>query len=408
MGLVQALTCRRCNSRLRPTKEISCPKCFAPLDAHYDYDSIALSHDSFNSRPRTLWRYAELLPIENVSNVVDLNAGFTPLHRCRNLENFLGLKELYVKNDGLNPTNSFKDRPASVAVSKAIEFQLNAVGAVSTGNLAAAVGAHAAKAGLPCYIFIPEGIESGKIAQIESYGPRILSVRGNYDEANRLAYLASELYGWAIANITMRPYYVEGSKTIAFEVCEQLDWNPPDHIILAVGSGALMRATWKGLNEFEQLALIKDASTSIHGAQAAGCAPVADAFETGNEIVRPNANPNTIAKSIAIGDPGDGTYAIQVAHATGGTIGKVSDPEIREAIRLLAGKEGIFAEPAGAVTIALLKHLINNGQIHPDESVVCFVTGNGLKSIEAVRSNTAQWYSLDPTLRALKKFNANA
>jgi len=408
MGLVQALRCRRCNNRLRPTKEISCPKCFAPLDAYYDYDSIALSHDSFDFRPRTLWRYAELLPIEDVSNAVDLNAGFTPLHRCRNLEKFLGLKELHIKNDGVNPTNSFKDRPASVAVSKAIEFHLNAVGAVSTGNLAAAVGAHAAKAGLPCYIFIPEGIESGKIAQIESFGPRILSVRGNYDDANRLAYLASELYGWAIANVTMRPYYVEGSKTIAFEVCEQLAWDPPDHIIVAVGSGALMRATWKGLNEFEQLDLVKDGSTSIHGAQAAGCAPVADAFEKGKETIQPIANPNTLAKSIAIGDPGDGTYAIQVARATGGTIGKVSDPEIRDAIRLLAAKEGIFAEPAGAVTIALLKDLINNGQIHPDESVVCFVTGNGLKSVEAVQSDATQWYSLEPSLQALKKFNAIA
>ena len=408
MGIVEALSCRRCNSKIPPAKTMSCPRCFAPLDVYYDYDSIALSHDSFNFRPRTLWRYSELLPIENVNNVVDLSTGLTPLHRCRNLERLLGLRELHVKNDGLNPTNSFKDRPASVAVSKAIEFQSKVVGAVSTGNLAAAVAAHAAKAGLPCYVFIPQGIESGKIAQIESYGSRILSVKGTYDDANRIAYLASELYGWAIANVTMRPYYVEGSKTIAFEVCEQLAWDLPDHIILAVGSGALMRATWKGLNEFEQLELVNDGATSIHGVQAAGCAPVADAFEAGREIVQPVANPNTIAKSIAIGDPGDGTYAIQVARATGGTIGKVSDGEIREAIRLLASKEGIFTEPAGAVTIALLKRLIDDGQIHRDESVVCFATGNGLKSVEAIQSDRAQWYSIDPTLQALKRFSADA
>jgi threonine synthase len=408
MSLVQALMCRRCNSRFQPTNTIACPKCFAPLDVLYDYDSIALSPDSFTSRPRTLWRYSELLPIENANNIVDLNSGFTPLHRCRNLERLLGLKELHVKNDGLNPTNSFKDRPASVAVSKAVEFRLNAVGAVSTGNLAAAVSAHAAKAGLPCYVFIPEQIERGKIAQIESYGPRILSVRGNYDDANRIAYLASEFYGWAIANVTLRPYYVEGSKTIVFEVCEQLAWDPPDHVIVAVGSGALMRATWKGLTELEQVELIRDGSTSIHGAQASGCAPVADAFLTGSETIQPVANPNTIAKSIAIGDPGDGTYAIQVAKTTNGTIGKVSDAEIQEAIRLLASREGIFTEPAGAVTLALLKKRLDEGEIRPDESVVCFVTGNGLKSIEAVQPNRTQWYSLDPTLRALKQFNENA
>jgi threonine synthase len=354
-----------------------------------------------------LWRYVELLPIKDVRNIVDLNAGFTPLHRCRNLGGLLGLREVYVKNDGLNPTNSFKDRPASVAISKAIEFQLKAVGAVSTGNLAAAVAAHSAKAGLPCYIFIPEGIERAKVAQIEAYGPNIFSVRGTYDEANRLAYLASEMYGWAIANITMRPYYVEGSKTMTFEICEQLGWQRPDHIIVAVGSGALMRAIWKGLNEFERVGLIEDANTSIHGAQASGCAPVANAFESGSDTVRPVAKPNTIAKSIAIGDPGDATYAIDVAKRTGGTIGKVTDTEIQEAIRLLAGKEGIFAEPAGAVTIALMKKLVEEGKIRTDESVVCCVTGNGLKSIEAVPSSNANWHTLDPTLSALNALMAS-
>jgi threonine synthase len=354
-----------------------------------------------------MWRYAELLPVQDSRNIVSLNAGFTPLHRCKNLENYLGLKEVYVKNDGLNPTNSFKDRPASVAISKSIEFHLNVIGAVSTGNLSAAVAAHAAKAGIPCYIFIPLGIEAGKIAQIEVYDPHIISVKGTYDDANRLAYLASETYGWAIANITMRPYYVEGSKTLAYEVCEQLGWRKPDHLIVAVGSGALMRAIWKGFREFDQLGLTDERKTSIHGAQAAGCAPVANAFESGADRVKPVAKPNTIAKSIAIGDPGDGQYAIQVAKSTGGRIGSVTDREIQETIKLLAGKEGIFTEPAGAVTVAQLKKLVEGGYISPDESVVCCVTGNGLKSVEAVPA-AAKWYTVEPTLESLSKVVAEA
>jgi threonine synthase len=370
------------------------------VDVTYDYDSVQLSPNSFDSRPRSLWRYKELLPVQDQRNIVDLNAGFTPLHRCKNLEQFLGLRKIYVKNDGLNPTNSFKDRPAGVAISKAIEFNLKTVGAVSTGNLAAAVAAHAAKANIPCYIFIPQGIESSKIAQIQAYGPRILSIKGTYDDANRLAYLASESYGWAIANITMRPYYVEGSKTLSFEVCEQLGWQPPDHMIVPIGSGALMRAIWKGLREFEEIGLIKNPATSIHGAQASGCAPVATAFESGRTI-KPVAKPNTIAKSLAIGDPGDGNYAIEVAKATGGKIAGISDADIQKAIKTLASKEGIFTEPAGAVTIAQLKHLVDEGRILPDESVVCYVTGSGLKAVDAVPPSPEQWQTLDSTLQAL-------
>lgn len=383
-----------------PTKAISCPKCFAPVDVIYDYDSIHVSRDSFDARPRTLWRYKELLPVQESRNIVDLNAGFTPLHRCSNLERLLHLKEVYVKNDGLNPTGSFKDRPASVAISKALEFNLKTVGAVSTGNLAAAVAAHAAKARLPCYVFIPQGIEQSKIAQIQAYGPHILSVKGTYDDANRLAYVASEEYGWAIANITMRPYYVEGSKTLALEVCEQLAWQPPDHMIVAVGSGALMRAIWKGLSEAKRIGLVENGETAIHGAQSEGCNPVAASFESGTPI-KPVADPHTIAKSIAIGDPGDGKYAIDVAKTTRGQIGSVSDDDIQKAIMLLASEEGIFTEPAGAVTIAQLKNLVDAGQISHDESVVCYVTGNGLKSVEAVSPLGERWHTIDPTLQAL-------
>ncbi|HYW01432.1 MAG TPA: threonine synthase [Candidatus Acidoferrum sp.] len=402
MGYVETLICRSCNSETKPTKILACPKCFAPLDVVYDFDKIELTRDSFKSRPLTMWRYAELLPIQDPQNIVSLNAGYTQLHRCKNLEKYFGLKEVYVKNDGLNPTNSFKDRPASVAVSKSIEFRLKVIGAVSTGNLAGAVAAHAAKAGMPCYIFIPLGIESGKIGQIEVYDPHIIQVKGTYDDANRLAYLASETYGWAIANITMRPYYVEGSKTLAFEVSEQLGWRKPDHLIVAVGSGALMRAIWKGFNEFDQVGLTDGSKTSIHGAQASGCAPVANAFESGSDRIKPVAKPDTIAKSIAIGDPGDGHYAIQVAKTTGGRIGSITDREIQDAIKLLACKEGIFTEPAGAVTIAQLKKLVEGGYIKSDESVVCCVTGNGLKSIESVPSGS-KWHTVEPTLEALSK-----
>ncbi len=401
MSFVKSLKCRECGTEYPPIKIALCKKCFGPLDVVYDYDKIHISKTSFDNRPRTIWRYSELLPISDKKNIVDLNTGFTPLIKCVNLGKSLGIRNLYVKNDSVNPTFSFKDRPAEVAVSKAIEFGDSAVACVSTGNLAAAVAAHAGKANLPCYVFTPSSIESSKIAQIASYGAKIIPVRGTYDDANRLAYLASELYGWNIVNITSRPYYCEGSKTLAFEICEQLDWNRPDHVIIPVASGALLCAISRGFQQLEKVGLTKGEKIRLHGAQAEGCAPIAKAFTIGADKVLPVEHPKTIAKSIAIGDPGDGLYVLREVRRSEGVVGAVSDLEIVESIKLLAKTEGIFTEPAGSVTIALAKRLIEEGRIRRDDIVVCCVTGNGLKTIDAVSEYTFAFSEIEPTLEAL-------
>ncbi len=343
-----------------------------------------------------------MLPINEDSHIVDLNVGFTPLRRARRLGDALGLRELYVKDDTVNPSGSFKDRPAAVAVSKALDFKAAAVGCASTGNLAAAVAAHAAKANLPCYVFIPAGTESAKIVQASSYGARIVAVQGTYDDANRLAAEAAERYGWAFANINIRPYYVEGSKTLAFETCEQLDWTPPDRAIVPVGSGALLCAIHKGFHELTKVGLLDRDEVKITGAQAEGCSPVVSAFKNGGDEILPVENPDTVAKSLAIGDPGDGLYAAQVMRRSGGLAESVSDWEIIDAIRLLAKTEGVFTEPAGAVTIAALRRLLENGDISADERIVCYVTGNGLKAPDCLVSSLPQPIEVQPSLDALE------
>lgn len=398
----KGLKCRECGAQYPLKRITACDSCFAPLDVTYDYDSIELEKEDFENRPRSIWRYHELLPVKKPESVVDLGAGYTPLRRCRNLGKQLGLKNLYVKNDAVNPTFSFKDRPASVAVSKAIEFEDKVVGCASTGNLAAAVAAHAGTAGLPCYVFAPRDIEVNKIAQVAAYGAKIVAVRGTYDDANRLAILASETYGWNFVNINTRPYYVEGSKTIAFEVCEQLGWRKPDHIIIPVASGALLCAISRGFKEFEKLGLVDGGRVKISGAQADGCAPVARAFKAESENVSPVERPDTIATSIAIGDPGDGAYVLKVVRDAGGVVSSVTDKEIVESIKLLARTEGVFTEPAGAVTIGVLKQMVAEGVISPDEVVVCCVTGNGLKTTEHIVDSVPKPIEIDPTLKALE------
>lgn len=402
MSYCRALRCRECGKEYPAKRLTVCDSCFAPLDVVYDYDSIELSRQSFESRPRSIWRYSELLPVKEARSVVDIGAGYTPLRRALNLGSQLGLKNLYIKNDSVNPTFSFKDRPASVAISKAIEFGDRVVGCASTGNLAAAVAAHAAKANLDCYVFAPKDIERSKIAQVAAYGAKIIAVRGTYDDANRLAVLASEIYGWNLVNITSRPYYVEGSKTIAFEVAEQLGWRAPDHIIIPIASGALLCAIHRGFSEFDKLGLIGAAGVKVSGAQAEGCAPVANAFKSNNENIIPIEKPKTIATSIAIGDPGDGFYVLKVVRGTGGVVGSVGDGEILESIKLLAKTEGIFTEAAGAVTIGVLRQMVDGGKIDPDETVVCCVTGNGLKTVEHLAPSIAKPIELDPTLDALR------
>jgi len=363
---------------------------------------MELDGDFFKQRPRTVWRYRELLPVGDATKIVELGAGYTPLRKCDMLADAIGLRTLYVKDDTVNPTCSFKDRPATVAISKALEFGAKAVGCASTGNLAAATAAHAAKAGLPCYVFVPKGIELNKIVQATIYGATVIAVRGTYDDANRLAAQAAEFYDLALVNINIRPYYVEGSKTLAFETCEQLNWEPPDHVVVPMASGALICATCKGLDELLKVGLIEGSRIRVTGAQPQGCSPIVAAFKSGGEDVEPIENPNTMAKSLAIGDPGDGVYSIRRIRESGGVAESASDAEVLDAIKLLAKTEGIFAEPAGGVTIAVLKKLVESGEIRRDEEVVCFVTGNGLKATEAILGSMPKPIEIEPTLESLK------
>jgi threonine synthase len=368
----------------------------------YDYASIKLGRDSFVGRPRSVWRYRELLPIEDATKIVDLGAGYTPLRKCERLADVIGLRTLYVKDDTVNPTYSFKDRPAAVAVSKTLEFGAKAVGCASTGNLAAATAAHAARAGLPGYVFVPTGIELEKVVQAAAYGATVIAVKGTYDDANRLAAQAAEFYDWAFVNVNIRPYYVEGSKTLAFETCEQLDWHPPEHVIVPMGSGALLCATFKGFDELGEVGLVEDPGVRVTGAQPQGGSPIVTAFKSGGENVEPIEDPSTIAKSLAIGDPGDGVYSIRRIRESGGLAESASDAEVLDAIGLLARTEGIFAEPAGGVTIAVLRKLVESGEISRDEEVICFVTGNGLKATESILRSLPKPIEIEPSFKSFK------
>ena len=383
MAKIKSLQCRECKKEYTPTFRYICEECFGPLDVRYDFPTI--SKNTFANREHTYWRYHELLPIESKSNIVSIGAGLTPLIKADKLGEKLGLNNLYVKNDSVNPTFSFKDRPAGVAVSKAKEFGLSAVGCASTGNLASATAAHAAKGGFPCYIFAPSDIEHAKITQALSYGANFIAVDGTYDDANRIAAQIGDSKGIGIVNINMRSYYVEGSKTLAFEVAEQLDWEVPDQLIVPVGSGAMLNAICKGFEELEALSLVSRVS-GMHmiAAQPHGCAPVVDAFKRNSTEVIPVENPDTIAKSLAIGDPGDGQYVLKRLKQYNGYAEESSNREILDAILLLAKTEGIFTEPAGGVSVAVLKKMVEEGKIDKSDSVVCYVTGNGLKTTEVM------------------------
>ena len=385
MGIIQSLKCRECGKEYEPQFRYICEECFGPLDVIYDTSNVR--KDIFVSRQdKTYWRYFELLPIADKGNIVNLNAGFTPLQHANRLGKELGgLKNLYIKNDSVNPTFSFKDRPAGVAVSRAKEIKLKAVGCASTGNLASATAAHAAKAELPCYIFAPSDIEHVKILQALSYGAEFVTVDGTYDDANRVASVIGDSKGIGIVNINMRPYYVEGSKTLAFEVAEQMNWQVPDNLIIPVGSGAMLNAICKGFEELERLGFIDNvANLKITAAQPHGCAPVVSAFKRKSNDVIPVERPETIAKSLAIGDPGDGLYVLKRLRQYNGIAEEATDEEIIDGILRLAKTEGIFTEPAGGVSVAVLRKLIEDGEIDNDETVVCYITGNGLKSTEAI------------------------
>lgn len=385
MSYVKGLKCRECGHCFPIAPTHVCEFCFGPLEVDYNYSKIAksLTRERILKRPQSMWRYRELLPIDG-EPAVGVQAGFTPLVPAKNLAKALGLKEVWVKNDAVSyPTLSFKDRVVSVALSKAKEFDFKVVACASTGNLANSVAANAASAGLESYIFIPHDLEAGKILGTLVYGTHLVGIRGTYDEVNRLCSEIGAKYKWAFVNINIRPYYAEGSKTLFYETMEQLGWRVPDHVVVPMASGSLLTKVHKAIKEFHKLGLIASAKCKVHGAQATGCSPIAAAVKNDWDLFKP-VKPNTIAKSLAIGNPADGFYAMGSIRETGGWSEDVSDEEIIEAIKLLGETEGIFTETAGGVTLGVAKKLIKQGRIKKDESVVICVTGNGLKTQEAV------------------------
>ncbi len=402
MEFVAGLRCRECG-RTYPAEALHvCDFCFGPLEVTYDYDAIAgvVSHRSIADGPQTIWRYAPLLPVAD-SNPIDLGTGCTPLVRADRLAAELGLGELWIKNDTANPTGSFKDRVVSVALTKARQLGFKVAACASTGNLANSVAAHAARAGMTSVVFIPHDLERAKVVTTAVYGGNVVAVEGTYDDVNRLcAELASEHPSWAFVNVNVRTYYAEGSKTLAFEVAEQLGWQAPDHVVVPIASGSQLTKIHKGFGELHRVGLLaEEPHVRVSGAQAAGCSPVATAFAAGADAIRP-VKPDTVAKSLAIGNPADGWYALQTIRSTGGACGAVSDAEILDGIRLLARTEGIFAETAGGVTIATLANLAAQGVIRPDERVVAYVTGHGLKTVEALEPTVRPTATIAPTLEA--------
>jgi threonine synthase len=398
MSYVKGLRCRECGAEMPVAPLHVCETCFGPYEVVYDYAAIrrVLTREVIASRPRNLWRYRELLPIEGEPRV-GLHSGFTPLVRAERLGAVLGVKELWVKDDSVNhPTFSYKDRVVSVAISKAMEFGFDTVSCASTGNLANAVSAHAAHAGLSCYIFIPDDLEQGKVIGSTIYGPRAVAVRGNYDDVNRLCSEVADKYGWAFVNINVRPYYTEGAKTYGFEVAEQLGWRLPKHIVVPTAGGTILPKVAKAFRELRDLGLV-DGDFKIYTAQAAGCAPVVQALHKGIDLIAP-VKPQTIAKSIAIGNPADGFYVLKAVRESGGWGEAVTDEEIVDGIKLLARTEGIFTEPAGGTTVAVTKKLIEQGRIPRDESIVISVTGNGYKTLEAVLDTVEQPYRIPARL----------
>ena len=380
----RALKCRECGKEIAKAPVHVCEFCFGPLEVAYDYDGIkkVLTRALIESRPHSMWRYAELLPLDGAATV-GAQVGMTPLVRARNLEKKLGLRELWIKNDAVCfPTLSFKDRVVSVAISKAREFGMGIVACASTGNLANAVAAHAAQAGLPAYILIPHDLEQTKIMGTQIYGARVIGVSGTYDDVNRLCSEVAGKYGWGFVNVNLRPFYAEGSKAFAYEIAEQLGWRLPQHVVAPMAGGSLITKIAKAFGELAKLGLVAEAATRYHGAQAAGCAPIADAVRAGRDVMKPVKKPNTIAKSLAIGNPADGYYAIKTMTGSGGYAAAPDDDEIVAAMKLLAEAEGIFTETAGGVTLGATLKLLEEGRISPDESIVVSITGNGLKTTE--------------------------
>ncbi|HEX3246502.1 MAG TPA: threonine synthase [Chloroflexota bacterium] len=402
MGRVLGLQCRECGQMYPAAALHVCEQCFGPLEVSYDYAVVKaqISRQSIAQGPLSIWRYKPLLPIET-DDVVDTATGLTPLIRAENLGRALGLRNVWVKNDTVNPTFSFKDRPVSIASTKARELGFDTLACASTGNLAGAVAAHAAKAGMRAVIFIPADLEPSKIVGASIYEPTLVAVDGNYDDVNRLCSELVDHYEWAFANINVRPYYAEGSKTLAYEVAEQLGWRIPNRVVVPIASGSMFTKIWKGYNELVNVGLVEGGCPKMIGAQALGCSPVVTAYDAQTFNVIP-VKPSTIAKSLAIGNPADGYYALKVIGESGGCALSVDDVEIVDGIKLLARTEGIFAETAGGVSIGVLKKLADQGAIDPDELVVVYVTGNGLKTQEAVADKVLKPLYIKPTLSAFE------
>ncbi len=405
---VTHLKCRECSSEYPLEALYVCERCFGPLEVAYDHSRLGGDVDGLRRRiqagPQNIWRYADFLPVVDgppgpsgrLASRTGLPAGCTPLIKADRLAQRLGLREVWVKNDAANPTHSFKDRVVSVAVTRARELGFETIACASTGNLAKSVAAHAAALGLESYVFIPADLEEQKVLATGIYGTKLVAVNGNYDDVNRLCTELSAERDWAFVNVNLRPYYAEGSKTIAYEIAEQLGWELPDRCVVPKASGSLFTKVAKGFEEWRELGLVEGELPTMNGAQADGCSPIATAFANGHDVCKP-VKPNTIAKSLAIGNPADGPYALEVAKNSGGSIDSVSDQEIREGIALLAQTTGIFTETAGGVTTAVLAKLAEEKKIDPDERVVLVITGDGLKTLDAVR-DTFHTHEIDPSV----------
>jgi len=399
-GFMRALKCRECGREYPLTATHVCEFDFGPLEVVYDYERIqeSLTRATIQSRPKSMWRFRELLPVAD-DPTVGVQVGFTPLIKADRLAKRLGIRELWIKNDTVNyPSLSFKDRVVSVALSRAKELGFTTVACASTGNLANSVAANAASAGLRAYVFIPSDLEQGKILNSLIYGANVIGIKGHYDEVNRLCAEIAGRFAWAFVNVNMRPYYAEGSKTMGYEIIEQLGWRIPRHTVVCMASGSLLTKIQKSYQEFIKLGLAPESEYRIHGAQATGCAPISTAQKAGLDFFKP-VKPNTIAKSLAIGTPADGFYALKTMKETGGSAEDVTDDEIREAIRLLAECEGIFAETAGGVTVGVAGKLIASGKIPSNDSAVLCITGNGLKTMDAMNGHLGHPREIKPSLR---------
>jgi threonine synthase len=395
------LRCRECGASSPADARHVCDLCFGPLEVTYDH-SAGLTRAAIEAGPHTLWRYAALLPSgADPGARVDLGAGWTPLVRARNLGRALGLRELWVKDESANPTHSFKDRVVSVAATRAVELGFTTIACASTGNLAGSVAAHACRAGLRAVVLVPSDLEAGKVVTTAVYGQTLVAVDGSYDDVNRLCAEVADDLPWAFVNVNLRAYYAEGSKTLGYEIAEQLGWQLPSQVVVPVASGSLLTKVDKAFRELVSLGLVEGADYRVYGAQASGCAPVATAFANGWDAVKP-VRPSTIAKSLAIGNPADGPYALDVARRTGGAIADVSDDEVVAGIRLLAETEGIFAETAGGVTVGTLRRLLREGRLDPDAPTVLLNTGDGLKTLDAVAPVVGPAATIPPTLAAFR------